>query len=374
MKARNAAVAESLCIAAGLVFGLATSASGQGGSPTSTQRWQVRYQIERYLDTTAGGTLLSTETVTGTWNGATWSFTGRERLSGDVTSVLPIGRVDITLQGRVGIVGQNASNPGDTTRPTSQRNYGINRLGGSGGFDFQGVPTGFTMTFRDNAPNASAAPARLERGLTGETRPDAVTGPGPVREYPSVPPSFSGGSGGDPTDPASYGEELRGAFMPFRVGFSPLGGQFSQGQNNDGQNNGTVRRLASGELVLAGITAPRSVGFGLDGTTALLGVAMLDTNNQIVSGDWANYYRMTYTPNALATPTTKTVSVTVAGQNLSYMYLRNTPTAYSSTSGSGTPRVSMPTHSFDFLVSSIPTPGSAAALVLGGLLAARRRR
>lgn len=373
MRIRKSSAAASLSISVGLLAGLTNSASGQ--APTSNQRWQVRYQIDRYLDATAGGGLLSTENVTGTWNGSTWSFTGREYVSGDVTSILPIGRVDITLQGRVGIVGQNPDNPGDTARPASQRNYGINRLGGGTSFSAQGVPTsGFRMVFRDGNTNPAAAPDRLELGLTGETRPNAVTGPGPVREYVRPPGAFTGG---DPTDPSSYGDALRGAFMPFRVGFVPQGGQFAQGQNIDTggiepgvpSNNGTVIRLPTGEIAIVGITAGRASNFGADGTTTPVGVASLDASNQIIGGDWANYYRMTYTPNALATSAAKTVTVTVAGQTTRYLYQRNTSTTYSTSNG-----FTMPTHSFDFLVSSVPAPGSAVAAVLGGLLAARRRR
>jgi MYXO-CTERM domain-containing protein len=342
----------------------AVAAPAFGQASTANQRWQIRYVVERFFDASEGGGLASTQVFQMSWNGSAWDSVANGNSlilvssSGNLSSKANIGRVDVTYQGRVGIVGQNNSNPGDTGVATS-RNYGVNRLGGSGVAGSATTnPSGFFLRFADPSvyTDASINPHRLERGATGETR---------------------GGNGVNDTN----GNPVAGTFMPFRVGFTPTGAPFAQGSNTDG-NNGAFYNPASGgggpslanDARMGGLTGARGSGFGTDGTTTPVGQATLDGNNVINGGEFANYYKLSYFPKPdysnIDAQVYRQVTVTIGGGTASqprYLHARNTDTTYSSSNGPATPTAT----TFAFFV---PTPGAAALVGLAGLATLRRRR
>ncbi len=353
---------KNLLIVAGGAAALAAPAFGQAAA-TSNQRWDVRYVVERYFDASEGGGLASTEvwetrfrvdpegTGTPAWTALTLIS------SSGSASKQNIGRVDVTLQGRLAIVGQNSANPGDSTRPTAQRNYGINRLGGAG--SASGTGSNFFLRFTDPSTytQAGLSAANIGRGLTGETRSG-----NPILDV-----------AGAAADPAGYtgGNPIAGTFAPFRVGFTPLGADFAQGSNFD-SNNGVFNNPGTlAPVVAANLTGSRSSGFGLDGTTTTLGVGLLDaTGNAIGSGAFANFYRLTYTPKAdysnVDSQVYRAITVNVGAQSTRYLYQRNTSTTYSQGNGPN-----IPAQAFTFFV---PTPGTASLLGLAALAGLRRRR
>jgi hypothetical protein len=357
-----------MILAAGGLAMLGATAFGTAG--TSNQRWDIRYVVERYFDVVEGGGLASTETWETRWNGSSWSSLSKISTVGDASSKQNIGRVDITYQGRVAIVGQNNSNPGNSVSPASQRNYGINRLGGTGSVGAAGglSSTGFFLRFTDPSAYTAAgvSPHSVSRAETGETR-----GGNPILDVANN-PNIS-------TEPVGYTGEspINGTFAAYRVGFTPQGAEFAQGSNFDG-NNGSIQNPAAGlaPAVLAGLTGVRNTNFGGDGTNAFLGQGTLDAGNAIVGGAFSNYYKMSYNPKVDFSNVDSQVyrQVTVLQGNgtaaaparPSYMHQRNTSTSYSATNG---PRYA--NDSFSFFV---PTPGSAALLGLGAIAGLRRRR
>jgi hypothetical protein len=344
---------KKMLVVAGGVAALAAPAFGQAAT-TANQRWQIRFVVERFFDVAEGGGLASVETWQTSWNGASWSTFSVISTTGDASSKQNIGRVDITYQGRVGIVGQNEANPGDSTRPQNQRNYGVNRLGGSGSV----TGTGFFLRFTDPSTYTSAlvSPHRLERAATGETR---------------------GGNGVNDTS----GNPVAGTFMPFRVGFTPTGAPFAQGSNTDG-NNGAISNPASGlgAVTLANLTGARGSNFGGDGTASAIGVAQLDETNSIVGGDFANFYKMSYFPKPDYSNVDSQVyrRVTLAhsgGSNTNprYLFAAQSPTNYSSGNGPNFPGTGIGTGSLSINF-FVPTPGAAALAGLAAVAGLRRRR
>jgi uncharacterized protein (TIGR03382 family) len=354
-------------LAAGGLAMLSAPTFGQLGAGTSNQRWDIRYVVERFFDASAGGGLASTETWETRWNGASWSSLSIISTTGTAASKQGIGRVDITYQGRVAIVGQNNSNPGNTSSPVSQRNYGVNRLGGTGVNFASGATssTGFFLRFTDPSTYTAAGvtPHSINRGLTGEARDGS-----PILDVASNPNLRN--------EPAGYtgGNPISGMFAAFRVSFAPIGQTYAQGSNFD-PNNGDFQNPASGlaPAVIAGLTGVRSVNFGGDGTTGILGAGTLDANNALTGGNWATYYKMTYSPKLdfsnVDSQVYRQVTVlqgTSSSTRPTYMYVRNTATIYSVANGPA-----YASQSFTFFV---PTPGSAALLGLAGLAGLRRRR
>jgi hypothetical protein len=360
----NNKVAKGIVLAAGLAA-LSAPAFGQAG--TSNQRWDIRYVVERFFDASEGGGLASTETWETKWNGSSWSAMSIISTTGTAASKQNIGRVDITYQGRVAIVGQNNSNPGNTSSGTS-RNYGINRLGGTGAVGAAGgtSSTGFFLRFTDPSAYTAAGvtPHSITRGETGESRAGS-----PILDVANN-PNIS-------TEPAGYtgGNAINGTFAAFRVGFTPQGAEFAQGSNFDG-NNGAFQAPASGlaPTVVAGLTGSRSSNFGGDGTTSILGAGTLDGNNGLAGGEFATFYKMVYNPKVdfsnVDSQVYRQVTVLQGGGSTSrpsYLHQRNTSSSYSATNGPGYATGA----SFTFFV---PTPGSAALLGLAGLAGLRRRR
>jgi hypothetical protein len=317
-------VVSGIIAAAGLAAVVAP-AFGQA-AVTSNQRWDVRYVIERFADVSEGGGLRSTQTFVVSWNGATWSAPTLASSSGDLTSRQNIGRVDITLSGRVGTVGTTA-------------NFGVNRLGGTGS-----TTTGFRMTFSDAGNDPANPNHRVDAGSTG--------GLG----------SFVNDTNGGP---------LTGTYNPFRVGFSPTGSPGAVGSNTD-PNNGTYSNPATGNVIVANLTGARGSNFGAETgnpATALgIGIATLDGNNNISGGDFANFYKMSYTPNKADNPATayRSINLAIQGQTLRYLFQKNSDTNYSSSGN-----LTMTDHNLSFFV---PTPGAAALVGLAGLATLRRRR
>lgn len=312
-----------------------------GQATTNNQRWQVRYTVDRYLDPSEGGGLTSTQVFEISWNGATWSAPTQISSSGNLASKQNIGKVNITISGRVGIVGQNNADPSDPASPAAVRNNGLNRLGGTGS-----NTAGYRIEASDPSPDLSNPNHRLDQGGTGETR------------------------SGNPILDAN-GNPIAGTYAPFRVGFSPTGLPFAQGSNTD-SNNGGFTNGATGVVRAFNLTGSRNSNVGGDGTAGAIGQATLDGSNNINGGSFADFYRLTYTPNKNFTNVDSqvyrpiTISVIGGGQTPRYMTVANTSTSYSSANGPA-----WANHSFSFFV---PTPGSAALVGLAGLAGLRRRR
>ncbi len=340
----NNKVAKGILMAAGLAA-VAAPAFGQSQG-TSNQRWDIRYVVQRFaVDST---TVVSTQTYQQSWSGTAWSALSLFSSSGDLSSKQNIGRVDITLQGRVGIVGTAA-------------NFGVNRLGGSGAINTSGVPSGYFLRFNDPSTftQAGLSAASIARGTTGEIR----------NSNPLV--DVAGAAG----EPAGYtgGSPVAGTFAAFRVGFTPLGAEFAQGSNYD-SNNGIFFNpgTATGPVSAANFVGGRASGFGLDTTTTALGVATLDGSNAITGGNFADFYRLTYTPKAdysnVDSQVYRQITVDLGAQTTRYLFQRNTANSYSQTNGPTAPAA---TGAFSFFV---PTPGAASVLGLAALAGLRRRR
>lgn len=244
--------------------------------------------------------------------------------------------VGITMQARVGII-PNSTISGGTA------NFGVSRVGGA----TQPGTAPFSISFFDAAQaSIGRNQGTLGRGATGQTFNDVD------------------------------GQPIAGLFSAFRGSLPPGTAPF-MGDNDNTTSNGMFTNPASGSPFVTNILGSRSNAFGADGTTGPVGVATLDAGGNIIGGDFADVYRMVYFPSALSGGDTRTVRVSVNNITGRYLFrlngdpLNGPVTASASTqnffiSGSGTRA-----QTFEFV---IPSPGAAALLGLGGLVAARRRR
>lgn len=295
--------------------GLSIASSAYAQAPASAQVWQVRYVIDRYGIDAGGNEVL---------------------IEPDNPSAV---RVDITMQGRVGIR-PNSS-------PSGVANFGVSRIGGSAG-----GANPFRLQVRDAAAEAEDRnQGRLARGLTGEIRPLNAAG-----EFDPA---------GVPTllrDPS--GQPLAGAFAPFRGPL--LGAEASPihvGRNDDNANNGSFANPAAGRPSVGSIVASRIIFVGAEGTTGGLGVAQLDAQGAIVGGDFASFYRLSYFPQVgLDRP------IELITSNLSVRYLH----AITGSFGVAAPALNLTIPNVTFRV---PAPGPTTLLLPGlAILTARRRR
>lgn len=306
-----------VCAALPLVS-LAGSALAQVGfgAPTSAQRWEVRFRIERF---SPEGVLLSD-----TFN--TDAITYNTSAS--------VGRVDITYQGRVGIL--------PNTFGTA--NLGISRLGGAGS-----NTTGFRIVFTDQiAKQMTLNQGTVDRGLTGDGN-------------------------------AIGNEPNRGMFAPFRSTLQ----NWTAAANGSNSNaaNGQLFNPATGSPVTAFVGGGRTTSFGDgpggdpsddssplavgQGTGGPVGVATI--NGAGLSGGFASYYKASFVPSqgpqlAMA----RAVTVAVLGQSARYLFVYNELGRASNGVNANLPDVN-----FAFYV---PAPSSGAAMVALGLLSSRRRR
>ncbi len=299
-------------------------------APTSAQRYEVRYMVERF---DLGGVLIDTGVTSHFFNGAAGVPGGNlVKVGGGLfQSDLSVGRVDITIQARVGIVA-NTSN-------TS--NLGISRLGGAGS-----ATTGFRMTFTDTVSrDKTLSQGTLTRGDTG-------------------------------AGPATGGGNNLGMFAPMRGAF-PGWGPANQGDNL-ASVNGSLNNPATGPLAMFNATGGRTVNFGSPGTVAdnfngsgpPVGMGTLNEGGTAFIGpesEFTGYYKLTYTPREDLTPQGfRTINVGIFAQSARYIFNYN-----GSGQASNGATATIGDQSFTFFV---PTPGAAAVLGLGGLAIARRRR
>ncbi|MFN0011148.1 MAG: hypothetical protein ACKVS8_05825 [Phycisphaerales bacterium] len=300
-------------------------------APTSAQRYEVRYLVERF---DLMGALID-QGVTSQFFAGVANPSGGGNLvkvgGGTFQSDVSVGRVDITIQSRVGIVAGTHN----------QSNLGISRLGGAGS-----ATTGFRMTFTDIVSrDKTLSQGTLARGDTG-------------------------------TGPATGGGNNFGMYAPMRGTFP------GWGPNNQGDNlasvNGSLNNPATGTLAMFNATGGRTVNFGSPGTTsdnfngsgAPAGVGTLNAEGTAFVGpelEFANYYKLTYTPREdLTAQGFRSINVAVFAQSARYIFNYN-----GSGQASNGATALIGDQSFTFFV---PTPGAAAVLGLGGLAIARRRR
>lgn len=297
------------------VFGLLTltfAASAFAQAPASAQVWEVRYLVDRYAVDSGGNEIL-------------------------IAPDNPYAtRVDVTIQGRVGIRPNSSS--------TGTSNAGVGRLGGGQG-------SGFRFEIRDAVSEAANLnQGSLARGLTGESRTLDANG------------FFD--PGGTPTllrDPA--GQPLAGLFAPFRGGLnnantSPIG----VGRNDDDLANGLLANPVIGRPTAANVVGLRTIFLGADGTSASpLGAAQVDAAGNIISGDFVSYFRLSYFPRP---GEARTINFNAINMNARYL-----------TSINGTFGVPAPIRNIGNSGTSFQVPGpSGAALLIPALAALSRRR
>ncbi len=302
------------------VAGLAGAAMAQQASaaPTSAQRWETRFLIERFGPD--GTTLLSS-------NFASNLAHLNEAISYDTTA--SVGRVDITYMGRVGILPNTAGTA----------NLGIARLGGAGS-----ATTGGRISFIDAVSQGQG----LNQGTVARAQVPGTAAGG----VPNV-----------------------GMFGPFRAAFTGWS-TGSNGSNTDAGNGG-VSNTATGGPVLFNFTGGRNVNFGdgpggdesdtdgFNGSGAPQGVATIDGTT--LSGDFANYYKLSYFPREdFSTTPARIINGRADGQTGRYLFRYN---GGGQTSNGAS--VNIPTTFINF---AVPTPGAAALMGLGGLAVLRRRR
>ncbi len=301
------------------VAAFAGSALGQFtqavAAPTSAQRWETGFKIERFGPD--GVTLLSTNFMS-----------NLAHLNEPITydTAVAVGRVDITYQGRVGILANT----------TGTVNLGISRLGGAGS-----ATTGGRITLVDAVAQAA--------GRNQGTVARAETGDGTA-------------AGGAPNN---------GMFRPFRgafAAFSPA----SNGANTDASNGG-LSNTATGAPVAFNFTGGRTVNFGSNGTVpdnfngsgGPVGVAVEDGTT--LSGAFASYYKLSYicTPDATL-EFARLVNGSAQGQTGRYIFSYNG--AGQASNGAS---FSIPVVNFAF---AIPAPAAALPLGLLAVVGTRRRR
>lgn len=302
------------------VAGLAGQALAQQAvaAPTSAQRVETRFMIERFAPD--GVTLLSTNFASNLAHLAT-------PITYDTN--VAVGRVDITYQGRVGILPNSAGTD----------NLGISRLGGAGS-----ATTGGRIFFVDAVSQAG--------GLNQGTVSLAVSSGNATGAVPA-----------------------RGLYGPFRgtlLGWSPTAG----GSNTD-TNNGVVSNTATGSPVVYNFTGGRTTNFGnttenygantdgFNGSGGIAGAATIDGTT--LAGDFASYYKISYTPRQdFSANPARLINAQAQGQSLRYIFKYN-----GGGSASNGASVNLANTLINF---AVPTPGAAALMGLGGLTMLRRRR
>ena len=305
--------------------GLASQALAQQAqaAPTSAQRWETRFKVERFAP---DGSLLSS-------NFASNSPHLNDPITYDTT--MAVGRVDITYQGRVGILANTSGTD----------NLGISRLGGAGS-----ATTGGRIFFVD----ALAQGAAQSQGTVA------------LAEVPGT---------------ATGGVPNRGLFQPYRgalANWSPS----ANASNTDG-NNGNVSNTATGSPVVFNFTGGRAVNFGdgpggenyggnddgFVGTGPIVGAATIDGTT--LAGSFADYYKVSYTPNTAASLVdARFISVQAQGQSGRYIYRYN---GGGGASNGATANFANTIISFA-VAGTIPSPGVMAVVVAGVFPLARRRR
>lgn len=323
-------------VAISSLAGMAGSVFGQQGfaAPSSAQRVEVRYLVERF---DINGNLIDTGVASHFFNG-TGGVPGGNLVKvggGTFQSDASVGRVDITIQGRVGIVANTSG----------LDNLGLSRLGGAGS-----ATTGFRMTFTDVVSrDKSLSQGTVSRGNTG-------------------------------SGTATGGGTNFGLFGPFRgtiSGWSPS----ANGSNTD-LANGSFNNPATGPVAMFNATGGRTLNFGtpgenygtttdnFNGSGAKAGVGTLAADGLSFIGpdtEFASWQKTSYVPREDLTPQGfRTVAVGVFAQSARYIFKYN-----GGGGASNGATVTLGDQSFTFFV---PTPGAAAVLGLGGLAIARRRR
>ncbi|MFN0012185.1 MAG: CARDB domain-containing protein [Phycisphaerales bacterium] len=295
------------CAATALAAVSGTQAQQASAAPTSAQRWGVRFLIERFAP---DGTLLTSTYNTDpiTYNTNTY-----------------VGRVDITYQGRVGILPNTA---GDA-------NLGISRLGGAGS-----ATTGGRIQLVDSISQGQG----LNQGTVSLAQ---------------VPGNAAGG------------QPNRGLFQPFRgslAGWSAA----SNGSNTDA-NNGSVSNHATATPVVFNFSGGRTVNFGTtgedygpstdnyNGSGPIAGAATI--NGASLDGAFANYYKVSYFPRLDSAPQTgRLIQANVFGQTGRYLF-RYSGGGQASNGANFT----LPNTTFTFAVvnSTCPSTVTPASQVLG---------
>ena len=300
--------------------GLAAHTLGQQAvaAPTSAQRFETRFKIERFAPD--GFTLLSS------------TFASNIALydSGPITydTTASVGRVDITYQGRVGILPNSAGT----------ENLGISRLGGAGS-----ATTGGRIFFNDLVAQGVAR----NQG----TVELAATGAGTA-------------AGGVPN---------KGIFAPFRgtlAGWSAA----SNGSNTD-SNNGQLSNTATGSPVIFNFTGGRTANYGtpgenygantdgFNGSGPISGAATIDGTT--LAGSFADYYKLTYRADATGDLGARLISAQAQGQSGRYIFKYNGGGA---ASNGASFNIAITNLSF-----AIPSPAVATPLALSLIHLARRR-
>ncbi len=319
-------------VAVASLAGTAGSVFGQVAAPTSAQRWEIRYTVERF-DTM--GALIDTGITTAFFNGVTGVGGGAlQKVGGGVfQSNASVGRVDITMSARVGLVANT----------TGTNNLGVSRIGGAGS-----ATSGFRMVFNDAVSQA--------QGLSSGTVSRGDTG------------------GGN----ATGGGNNFGLFGPFRGTLS--GWSVANNASNTDAGNGAFNNPATGNVAMFNATGGRTLNFGsptdpnttdsFNGTGGPVGVGTLNGDGSAFIGpdtEFAAWHKTSYVPREDLTPAGfRSIAVSVFAQTARYIFKYN-----SGGSASNSGSVTVGDQSFSFFV---PTPGAAAILGLGGLAIARRRR
>ncbi len=242
--------------------------------------------------------------------------------SGPFSQGINATQVGITMYARVGILA-NASASGT-------RNFGPSRIGGNA----------FRITFTD----ALSAGGGLNQGSVAQGGTADI-------------------DGRNLTD--TNGNALAGHFAPFRGSFAPQVAPLFLGANSE-PVNGSANNPATGSPFLTNVVGSRALNYGSDGTLAAGNAVAVDSNAANLVGDLVPVYRLYYFPRADFT-LNAIRDVTVNVTNLSARYLHSLSGAF----GTAAAAINLPNQSFSFRV---PTPGAAALVGLGGLVAARRRR
>ena len=305
------------------VAGLAGPALAQQAfaAPTSAQRWETRFLIERFAPD--GTTLLS----------STFASNNAALDSGPITydTKAAVGRVDITYQGRVGILANTSGTD----------NLGISRLGGAGS-----ATTGARIFFVDSVSQGLG----LNQGTVALAQ---------------VPGNATGG------------QPNRGLYQPFRgtlTGWSP-----SANASNTDTNNGSLSNTATGSPVVFNFTGGRTLNFGdgpggenyganddgFNGSGPIAGAATIDGTT--LAGAFADYYKISYTPRQdFSANPARLINGQALGQSGRYIFKYN--------GGGGASNGATTNFATTFINFAVPTPGAAALMGLGGLTMLRRRR
>ncbi|MFN0010493.1 MAG: hypothetical protein ACKVS8_02490 [Phycisphaerales bacterium] len=298
--------------------GLAGSALGQftqaAAAPTSAQRWETGFKIERFAPD--GVTPVSTNFMSNLVH-------LNEPITYDTT--VAVGRVDITYQGRVGILPNTAGT----------LNLGISRLGGAGS-----AISGSRITLVDSVAQAAGRnQGSVQRAVVPGTAAGGVPNTGVFAAF-------------------------RGAF----AGFTPA----ANGANTDAANGG-LNNTATGTPVAFNSTGGRTVNFGSPDTTndnfngsgPPAGVATIDGTG--LAGNFADYYKLSYicTPDATL-EFARLINGSAQGQTGRYIFSYN-GAGQASNGGN----FNIATTNFVF---AIPSPAAALPLGLLAAVGTRRRR